>query len=103
MPLDQFRKVGRLSGRLDEFVLEQLLGRRAHARVALQTQIHKVAEWLGEPFGQLWRWVLRDEEQHLHRVQAGVRRLAVGQLDGCDAQTPDVGFVVIARLLDHLG
>jgi len=40
--------------------------------------------------GQLRRVVLGDEEQRPHRVQVGVGRLTLGQLDRRYTQTPDV-------------
>jgi hypothetical protein len=49
-----------------------------------------------------------DEDQEevktdLHRVQLGVWRFTHSHLDTSDTQAPDVGFEVIARLLDDFG
>lgn len=35
-------------------------------------------------------------------MDVGVRRLAVGQFQGGNAERPDVGFAIVARLLNHL-
>lgn len=36
-------------------------------------------------------------------MDVAVRGLALGHLEGGDAQAPDVGHAVVANLLDHLG
>lgn len=53
--------------------------------------------------GQCRRWIARDEMQHLHGVQVGVRRVALGELVGKDSQTPDVCLGVVPALLHDLG
>ena len=88
-------------------------------------------EFLGKVALELRWWASRDEEQYTHRVDAGgiahdaqseqayagvcvamarnslhlrgVRGLPRGQLNGSDAEAPDVRAPIISALLDDLG
>jgi hypothetical protein len=101
--LDQLGKVACLLGPPDEWMLEHLLGGRPLLGVALQAELHKLLEGPREIAFQPRRGVFRDQEKHLHGVNVGIRRLAVGKLQRCDAQRPNVSLVIVAALLDHLG
>lgn len=72
-------------------------------RVLLQHDVHEAAEALAELAGQRGRRLLRDHEGGLQRVQLRVRRCAGRQLDGGDADAPDVGLAVVLVLRQHLG
>ena len=46
---------------------------------------------------------LGDEKEHAHGMEVRIWGLAFGQLDGSDAETPDVGLGVVGALLNDLG
>lgn len=60
--------------------------------VFIETRLHKLFE--GFAIGALQRrgGVFRDEEEHTHGVQVRVWRFSFSQLDGCDAQRPDISL-----------
>ena len=60
--------------------------------VFVETELDELDEMFAEVAGQLRRRVLGYEKQRPHRVQVGVGRLALGQLDRRYAQTPDVNL-----------
>lgn len=62
------------------------------AGLLVEAGLHKLFERFAVVALQRWRVVLWDEEENLHGVQLRVRRLALRQLDGRDAQRPDVGL-----------
>lgn len=71
-------------------------------RVFVEAEFNEVFERFTEVAGQLRRIVLRDEEQRPHRVQLGMRRLALRQLDRGDTETPDVDLFRTAPQCVHL-
>lgn len=88
---------------LDEGSVEEILGRGTLLGVFAQAEVDKVLEGGGEVAFEHGRWVLGDQEEDLHGVDVGIGGLAVCQLQGGDAERPDVGLAVVARLLDDLG
>ena len=58
--------------------------------VFVETGVDELLERPAEVALQLRRRAFGDEEERAHGVELGERRLAVCQLDGCDAQRPDV-------------
>jgi hypothetical protein len=76
-------------------MLQQFLGGGTFLRVPAQAKLYELLEWLGEVPSKSGRRVLGDQEQHLHRVDVGVRGVTTGQFDRRDSQRPDVCLVVI--------
>ena len=68
----------------------------------LQTNVDEVLEAIRVVPLQNWRRILGDQEQHLHRVDIRVRRLAHRQLYSGDSERPDIRLLIIARLFDNL-
>lgn len=58
----------------------------------IETSGHKFLKGSGIVPSEFWRVVLWYEEEHTHWVEVGVRGLPLCQLNGCDAQGPDVGL-----------
>ena len=58
----------------------------------VEAGLHKLLQRLAVVALQGGWVVLWDEEEHLHGVELRMRGLAFGQLDGRDAQGPDVGL-----------
>lgn len=60
--------------------------------IFVEARLHKLFE--GFAVGALQRRgrVFRDVEEHTHGVQVRVRRLSLSQLDGGDAQRPDISL-----------
>jgi hypothetical protein len=103
LALDEFLESFNFAGGADEAVLQQVPGGGAVVGVFDQALRDKVFELLAELALEARRRVLGDVEEDLHGVHVRVGRLAEGQLDGGDAERPDVGLEVVAGLLDHLG
>lgn len=61
-------------------------------RVLVEAGLGELLETLGEISPERWRGILGDVEQHSHRVHVRVGRLALGKLDGCDAQRPNISL-----------
>lgn len=72
-------------------------------RILVKARLDELLELARVVARQLRRVVLGDEEEYAHGMQLRVGRLALGKLDGRDAQRPDVRLAVVARLLDHFG
>lgn len=72
-------------------------------RILIQTRLDELFEWFRVTAGELWGVVLGYEEEHPHGMKLRVGRLSLGELDGRDAERPDVRLTVVARLFDHLG
>jgi hypothetical protein len=119
MTLDKFGEVTRLLRRLHKLVLEQFLcGRSLYvlinrkktrspqstyiAGIPLQAKSYKILKWPGERSLKHRRWVLRNKKENFHRVQLRIRRFSLGEFNGRDAQTPYVGLMVVAGLLNDL-
>lgn len=68
--------------------------------VLIEARLDELFEGFRVAACQLRGVVLGDEEEHPHGVQLGVGGLALGQLDGGDAERPDVRLAVVTRLLD---
>lgn len=100
--LDQLGQVRSPSGLADPGVFEELFGTRTFLGLLAQTKVHKIFERLAEIALELRRRVLGNEEKNFHRMDVGIRRLSVGQLQGGDTKRPDVGLVVVSRLFDNL-
>lgn len=93
----------------EERVAHDLLGERPPLHVLNQTLRYESAQLgrEGVGLGELWRRIAGDLEKGAHRVDVGERRVALGQLDGRDADGPDVAprVVRLVQLLlagDHL-
>lgn len=59
-------------------------------RVLVEAGLGELFEALGEISAQRRRRALGDVEQHSHRMHVGVRGFALGELDGRDAQRPNI-------------
>lgn len=70
--------------------------------VLIQARLDELFEGFRVAAGELRGVVLGNEEEHPHGMELGVGRLALGQLDGSDAEGPDVRLAVVAGLFDHL-
>lgn len=86
-----------------DFTISILERRSTHILgVLVQAGLDELFEGLRVAAGEL-RWVvLRYKKEDSHRMEFRVRGLPFGELDGRDAQRPDVRFAVVARLLYHL-
>lgn len=72
-------------------------------RIFDQAQCSKILERRAERAFETRRTRLGDQEQHLHGMVLGERRLPFGEFDGGDAERPDVGFCIVSGLTDYLG
>ena len=72
-------------------------------RIFDQAQRDKILESRAERAFETRRTRLRDQEQHLHGMVLGERRLPFGEFDRGDSERPDVGFCVVSGLTDYLG
>lgn len=59
-------------------------------RVLVEAGLGELLEALGELSRQRRRRRLGDVEEHSHRMHVGVGRFALGELDGRDAQRPNI-------------
>lgn len=94
-------------------MLEQFGGRRTFGGIFLQALGNQLANRFAIVFVlilllrdrlQCWWLILEGQHQHLHRRKFVVGSGAGDQLDGSDAQAPDVRLEVVAGdLLHHLG
>lgn len=101
--LDELGQVGRAFGAADPGVLEEVFGRWALSGLFTQAELDEVFELRGKVAFECWGDVFGDEEEDFHWVDVGVRGFAVGELEGGDAEGPDVCFVVVPGLLDDFG
>lgn len=104
LPLNQFLQRLCPTRIANELMPQKLLSTRPPLRIlgqALRDKILESTTILGsfQPRGRL----LRNQEEHLHRMRASMRRLRVDHLDSSNTQRPDIRLVVIASLLDYLG
>lgn len=99
--LDQLLQSLRLPCTSYEFVSQQLLGRWPSIRILNKALSDEVLEVLTVlvPFQSRGR-CLWNLEKHLHRMRAGIWRLAVDHLDRSDSERPDVRLEVVSSLLD---
>ena len=67
----------------------------------VEANVYEFLALFGIVPSQLGRVVFGNEEQDSHGVHLGVGGLPLGQLDGRDAQGPDICLGIIQRLLDH--
>jgi hypothetical protein len=84
-------------------VLEKLFSAGSLFRLLAQAKVDKVLESLAKVTLKLGRRVFRDQKKDLHGMDIGIWGLSICQLQSSDAKRPDIGFVVIARLLDDFG
>lgn len=85
--------------------LEYLLDGGSLGGVLLEAVLDEVHEALVElpRGGQGGRRVVDNRQYHLHRRQLAIGCVSLGELNGGDADGPDVSGVVVARLLHDLG
>ena len=74
-------------------MIARAAGGRTHIfRILVKTGLDELLECLGIVAGELRRVVFWNEEENPHGVQLRVGWFPFGQLDGRDAQAPDVGL-----------
>lgn len=86
----------------EERMLPQVPRERPLHWILLQTLGHKVAKSLGVCIGESRSRILWYVEDGAHGMKMCQWRLTHGELDGSDAERPDVGATVIPGLLDDL-
>lgn len=87
----------------DEFVSQQLLRARTTIGILRQALGDEIFERVAVLVAfESRRRLLRDQEEHLHRVGTGMGRLAVDHFNGSNAQRPNVGLIIVPGLLDDL-
>lgn len=59
-------------------------------RVLVEASFCELFEAFGEITSQCWRRGFGDVEEHSHWMHVGVRRFPLGELDGRDAQRPNI-------------